>query len=754
MSAETRTGGYQVVGTRPIRHDALDKVTGRALYGADVHLPGTVYGKVARSPHAHAIIRSIDTREAEAMPGVLAVITAKDLPSLTDKLAQLGESVVNLRDLSANVLAPKKVLYHGHPVAAVCAVSTHVAEEAVKRIQVDYEVLPAVLDVLEAMKEGSPLLHQDLKTHSMGKTAEKPSNVASHFQWKLGDVEKGFAKAEVVVERSFRTATVHQGYIEPHNTTARWNPDGSVTIWCSTQGPFAIRSQLSEVLKLPVSKIKVIPMEIGGGFGAKFPLYVHPLAAVLAKKVGRPVKMTLSRVEELLATGPAPGSYLWAKMGATRDGRLVAAQAKLVYEAGAYPGSAVGAGGLCIFSPYHIENTLIDGYDVVVNKARSSAYRAPGATNAAFASETLIDEICEKLKMDPIEFRLKNAAKEGDPRADGPKHPKIGCRETMEAARNHPHYRSALGGKFRGRGVASGFWINGGGQSSAVANVMSDGTVSLIEGSPDIGGTRTTAAMQIAEVLGLRAEEVNPMVVDTDTIGYTDGTGGSRTTFATGLAAIEAGRDILCQMKERAAKLFELPVEDVEHADGEFRNRKDPKKTLTFKAIAEQMGQTGGPIVGRATVQPGGVGPAFATHVVDVEVDPDTGKVTILRYTAVQDAGKAIHPSYVEGQMQGGVVQGIGWALNEEFIYDEQGRMLNSSFLDYRMPTALDLPMIDTVIVEVPNPGHPYGVRGVGEVPIVPPPAALANAIYHAIGVRIPDLPMSPRRILEALGKA
>jgi xanthine dehydrogenase molybdenum-binding subunit len=428
----------------------------------------------------------------------------------------------------------------------------------------------------------------------------------------------------------------------------------------------------------------------------------------------------------------------------------------MAYEAGAFPGSPIGAGMMCIFAPYDIPNAVIDGFDVVVNKPKTAAYRAPGATNAAFASETVIDEICEQLRIDPLQFRLKNAAKEGTRRADGPTYPRIGYVETVQAALASDHYQTPLEGPNVGRGVASGFWFNVGFQSSVTINVTGDGEVTLVEGSTDIGGTRTSIAMQAAEVLGLPAEDVHPIVVDTDSVGYTDVTGGSRTTFATGYAAVEAARDVVRQMSERAARLWKVEPQDVSFAAGVFHNAKDPSARLTFKEVAAQLGRTGGPVVGRATVAPRGVGGAFATHIVDLQVDPETGKVTILRYTAVQDAGTAIHPSYVEGQMQGGVVQGIGWALNEEYVYNDTGTMANASFLDYRMPTSLDLPMIDTIIVEVPNPGHPFGVRGVGEVPIVPPPAAIANAIHRAMGVRLRQLPMSPGRVtmeLLATGK-
>jgi CO/xanthine dehydrogenase Mo-binding subunit len=523
-----------------------------------------------------------------------------------------------------------------------------------------------------------------------------------------------------------------------------------------------VQRQVAEVLGISVSQVSVTPCEIGGGFGGKISVYLEPVAAVLSRQTGRPVKIVMSRIEEFEGTGPTPASHIKVKIGATNDGRIVAAEAALMYEAGAFPGSPVTAGAMCIFSPYAIPNMQVDGYDVVVNKPKTAAYRAPGATNAAFASETIIDEIAEQLGMDPLEIRRLNGAKEGDRLVHGPTFPRIGYLETVHAALEHEHYQSPLTGPNRGRGVASGFWFNVGFQSSVVINVNSDGTVSLVEGSTDIGGTRASIAMQAAETLGIPYEDVKPTVAGTDGVGYTDVTGGSRTTFATGYAAYEASQDVIRQMRERAAERWnreseegdsaaQLAADDVSYSDGVFRCAKDPSKTMTFKEMADMMPRTGGPITGRATSQPRGVGGAFATHVVDVEVDPDTGKVSILRYTATQDVGTAIHPSYVEGQIQGGAVQGIGWALNEEFVYNKDGNMVNASFLDYRMPTTLDLPMIDTVLVEVPNPGHPYGVRGVGEVPIVPPPAAIANAIYRATGKRMKNLPMSPTYILSQL---
>ncbi len=745
------TTEFDVVGTRPIRHDGADKVTGRALYGADFTMAGLIQGAILRSPHAHARIKSIDTSKAEALEGVKAVVTAQDLADPGDQLVDLGEGATRLAYILGNVLARDKVLYKGHAIAGVAAASLHVAQEAVQLIEVEYELLSPVLTAPDAMGADAPLLHEDMKGKELGEEADQPSNVADHFRHSLGDIDKGFAEADLVVEREYHTASVHQGYIEPHNATVLWNNDGRVLIWCSTQGSFVVRDTTACILGIPQSRVKVTPMEIGGGFGGKIPVYLEPVAALLSKKTGNPVKIVMSRQDVFEASGPTPGSYMKVKMGVTNDGKITAAQAHLAYEAGAYPGAMVVPGAMCVFAAYDIENVVIDGYDVVVNKPSTAAYRAPGATNAAFATEPVVDEITEKLGIDPLEFRLKNAAKEGTRRADGPKYPRIGCVEVLEAMKNHPHYTAPLEGPNRGRGVSIGFWFNVGLESSCSISVNANGTVNLVEGSTDIGGTRASVAMQAAEVLGLAAEDVQPTVVDTDSVGYTAVTGGSRVAFATGLAAYEAAQDVKRQMIERAARIWEADAENIEFRKGVFHHNNGSSDQMTFSELAEQLGSSGGPVIGRAAVNPPGVGGSFAGVITDVEVDPETGKVTILRFTSVQDAGKAIHPSYVEGQMQGGSVQGIGWALNEEYFMSADGVMANSSWLDYRMPTSLDLPMIDTVIVEVPNPGHPFGARGVGEASIIPPPAALANAIYRAAGVRMKRLPMNPGAVMQAV---
>ena len=753
---------FNVVGTRPVRPDGADKVTGKAHYSADINLPGLLHGKVLRSPHAHARIKSLDTSRAEAHPDVKAVITSADIQKPSGRASELAEgAMVNYRFLSNNVIAEGKALYKGHAIAAVAASSAHAAEEALKLIDVEYEVLPPVMDGKEAMKADSPLVHERLAGMTTAAIRaggvlddDDPANgtnIANHFEFRLGDLDQGFQEADVIIEKETSTVAVHQGYIEPHCGTAQWHEDGSLTIWSSSQGQFMVRDYTARLVGVPVSKVKAIQMEIGGGFGAKLTVYMEPLAALLARKAGAPVKMAMNRTEVFEASGPTSGTYISVKLGATKEGRITAASASLIFEAGAFPGSPVPGGAQCMMSAYDIPNAYIEGYDVVVNRPKTSAYRAPGSPAAAFAMETAIDELCEKIGMDPVEFRLLNSSKEGVRRTTGPLMPKVGFIETLEAAKAHPHYSAPLEGPYRGRGIASGFWGNNSGPSSAVALVHPDGKVSLNEGSPDIGGTRASVSQQLAEVLGIAMEDISTQIGDTDSIGFTSNTGGSGVTFKTGIAAYTAGLDIKRQMVERAAKIWEVSEEDVEYENGALHHKSDPELRLTFQQLAARQTATGGPIIGRAGVNPGGAGPALAVHIVDVEVDPDTGKVSILRYTALQDVGKAVHPSYVEGQIQGAVAQGIGWALNEEYFINDQGHMVNSSYLDYRMPTSLDLPMIDTVVVEVANPGHPFGVRGVGEVCIVPPMAAISNAVSHAIGVRMDSLPMNPGRILEAL---
>ncbi len=746
---------YTVIGTRPVRHDGLDKVTGRAIYGADIKLPGMLWGAVLRSPYAHAKIKSIDCSKASQIPGVLAIVTAEDLPAVQDEMLDLGEGIANIKWESENIMVSKgrKALYKGHAIAGVAATDRYIAEEAVKSIVVEYEELNCATNVEEAIAPDAPILLHDLAGTDLGESVSN-TNVANHFRHEFGDPDGAMSEAAYTVEHEYKLQMVHQGYIEPHNATAIWDEEGRIRLWTSTQGAFPVRSQMAGILKIDDSMIKVTPLEIGGGFGGKIPVYLEPIAAILSRKAGhRPVKMIMSRTNVFESSGPAPGGTVKVKIGSDKDGKLTSAIADIKLEAGAYPGSAVAAAAMCIFSPYTIPNTRIDGWDIVVNKPKSAAYRAPGSPQAAFAMETAVDELCKLGNWNPVEFRLNNASKKGTRRGDGVIFPRIGNEEVLQAAQNTSHWQSSKGtpapGRKRGRGIASGYWFNVGLKSSVMISVNKDGTVKLVEGSTDIGGTRASIAMQAAEVLGITAESVRPSVVDTDSVGYTDVTGGSRVTYATGYAAYNAANEIVSEMKKRAAMLWDKSEDEIEHINGDFTF--GAELNMSFKELAGKLDQTGGPVSAVGNVDLEDAGGAFGVHIVDLDIDPDTGKTDVVRYTVVQDAGKAIHPAYVEGQMQGGAAQGIGWALNEEYFMNNKGQMTNSSYLDYRMPTSLDLPNIETVIVEVPNPIHPFGVRGVGEVPICPPVPAIANAIYDALGVRMYSTPMNPGKIIQIL---
>jgi CO/xanthine dehydrogenase Mo-binding subunit len=708
-------------------------------------LPGMLTGRILRSPHAHARIRSIDTSKAEALPGVKAVVTRADFDEVPDDVA----------DVLDNCMAGDKALYDGHAVAAVAANSAAVARKALRLIEVEYEVLPHVTDVDAAMQPDAPVLHEGRQQETVPEGMSQ--NVIARSEFGHGDIEAGLARADRVVERTFRTEATHQGYIEPHACLATMSRDGQGDLWVCTQGHYMVRNTCAAILGLEQGQLRVTASEIGGGFGGKTVVFLEPVALMLARKSGRPVKMVMSRSEVLRASGPTSSTSIDVRIGMTRDGRITAGFAELRYQGGAWPGSPVDMGAMSGFAPYDLENVKTIGWDVVSNRPKAAAYRAPGAPMAAFAVESAIDELARGFGLDPLEVRLMNGADEGTRASYGPTYPAIGLKATLEAARAHPHWSAPLG-ENQGRGVACGFWFNFGGDTCVSLNITPDGTVTVSEGNPDIGGSRASMTMMAAEELGIPYDQVRTIIADTGSLGQNEVTDGSRVTFAVGLATIEAARAAKKEMCRRAAMVWGIDADAVDWEDGAARPAgpnagKFPPMTL--KEIAAIASNTGGPIAGHHEVNAEGAGVSFATHMVDVELDRDTGATKILRYTVLQDAGKAVHPSYVEGQFQGGAVQGIGWALNEEYIYGEDGVLQNPGFLDYRIPVASDLPMIDTVILEIPNPGHPYGVRGVGETSIVPPLAAIANAVSQAAGVRMTRLPLSPPKVLAALhGKA
>ena len=746
----------KVVGTRPLRPDGVDKVTGRAMYSADTRVAGMLWGKILRSPHAHARIVKIDTSKAEALKGVYAVCSAADFPDIPSEEAFVGEGPMNFRDLAMNVMARGKALYEGHAIAAVAASTPAIADEALALIDVTYEILPHVIDVEAAMAETAPLLHADMFTQGVDPKPTKASNIAKVVKFKKGDIDAGFANADVIVEGRYTTQPVHQAYIEPHACLATCAADGQVTIHASSQGHFMIRAYTAKLLGMEMANIRVNPAEIGGGFGGKTLIYIEPVAVKLAQKSGKPVKIQMTREDVFRGTGPTSGAVVEVKLGAKKDGTIVAAQQVLKFQAGAFAGSPIGPGCMCGFALYDIENIDVLGYDVVSNRPKVAAYRAPGAPITSFGVESCLDDLALKLGIDPLTLRVKNAAKNGTKTHYGPTHANIGFEQVLAVAAAHPHWNAPLPAG-QGRGIACGFWFNIGGESTATVHINEDGSVTVATGSPDIGGSRASMGMMVAEVLGVPAERVRATIADTASIGFTHLTGGSRVTFATGMAATQAAEKVVDELKKRAAMIWEITPDAVEWRDGQAfpaGTNAGAFEPLDLATLALKAARTGGPVNAEVSVNAQGAGAGFGAHICDVSVDKETGHVTIERYTAIQDVGKAIHPSYVEGQIQGGAAQGIGWALSEEYIYNDKGQMENPGFLDYRCPVASDVPMIEAVLVEVPNPRHPFGVRGVGEVPIVPPMAAIANAIRGATNLRMPNLPISPPRLRAAIDQA
>ena len=737
---------FKSVGTRPPRPDGLDKVTGRARYGADMFAPGQLVGMVLRSPHAHAEIKRLDISRAQSLAGVKAIVTCEDLPDLTD-----GDR--DLFDVLENCMARGRALYDGHAVAAVAAIDAATAKKALDLIKVTYKALPHVTDVDEAMKPDAPLVQPRVFTRGISPKPKSPSNIARISEFGHGDVDAGFAQADDVIEKSYKTEQAHQGYIEPHACLASVGPDGHGELWVTTQGHFIYRNTCAQLLGMDVARLKVTSSEIGGGFGGKTHVWIEPIALALSRKANRPVKMEMRRSEVFRATGPTSSTSIDVKIGAKKNGKITAASAVLRYQGGAFPGTWAMLGAMTSYACYDLKNVKTIGYDVLVNRPKVAAYRAPSAPMAAFAVESTIDELAKSITMDPLELRIKNAAKEGSKSAYGPTYGPIGIGPTLSAAKNHPHMKSRLK-KNQGRGLACGFWFNFGGETCTDLNIGADGTVTLTVGTVDVGGARASLSLIAAEELGIPYERVKCNITDTASLGHNDMTDGSRGTFSSGMSTIFAARDAINVLRERAAATWEIPVKNVEWKGGQAiaKGSKYRKlKAMTLDQLAAASPHTGGPIAGHSQLVADGAGVSFASHICDIEVDPETSATKVVRYTVIQDAGKAIHPDYVEGQFQGGAAQGIGWALNEEYVYDENGRLQNPGFLDYRVPVCSDLPFIDTQILEIPNPNHPYGIRGVGETSIVPPLAAIGNAISNVVGVRMTHIPMSAPRIRSAV---
>jgi xanthine dehydrogenase molybdenum-binding subunit len=740
---------HTAIGKRPPRIDALDKVTGSAVFSADIILPHMLYGKVLRSPHAHAAIIRIDTSKARAFDGVMAVVTSADVPAL-----QNDDEVLSPM---CPTMAKQRVLFAGQPVAAVAAVSNDVAEEAIKLIEVEYKILPSVTDVLEAMRPEAPTIYPSLKERDQAKKRNLPNNVFFYVENPRGDLEAGFKDADVVLENTFRTQTVHQGYMEPRAAVASMGRDGKITIWTDNQGIFKVRELVTGFLGLPLSHVKVMPVEVGGAFGGKEHQQLSPLCALLTQKTGRPVKMVMTREEVFRATRPSPATAITLRTGVTSDGRITAVEATMIYDYG----TSTGMPGLDPFflaaltglSLYRIPHFMIRCYDVNTNKPPSGPYRAPSAAQAAFAVESQMDLLARAIGMDPLQFRLRNIAEDGDPMTNGAPFGRIGFKQTLEKAQQYLAEHPPITGENRGLGVAAGLWATGALASAAHINVNTDGTLTLVVGSTDISGTRTSFAQMVADEFDIPLAQVTVVSGDTETAPFSAINVGSMTTRSMGRAVRRACLQVKEEIRQRGAIALGVDQAAVEYVTGRVRIREAPYTSLTIGEIAveDPFARYAGPITGS------GVGdmvmvpnPVLAVQVSEVEVDRETGKVKVRSTVLAQDVGRAINPASIEGQIQGAVAQSIGWALSENYIFRD-GVMENATFLDYRMPTAADLPLIDTLIVEVDSGFEPYGIRGVGEPPIVPGLAAIANAIHSATGVRVKELPITPEAVLEKI---
>ena len=762
---------FSTIGKPIIRVEGSHKVTGQSAYAADMQLPDMLHAKLLRSPYAHARIKRIDATKALALEGVVRVVTAADLPKPDPRRASNRGYVL---------LADEEAVFCGQPVAAVLAEDASTAEEALELIVVEYDELPAVLDPIAAMDESSPLARHgtsevdrsEQRGHASVEVDEsaqaKPSNISSQAKFSRGDIAAGFDEADVVVEKTWRSGMMHQGYIEPHATLAAYDAtSGELTVWTATQGQFFVRDSISAILNMPETKIRVIGMELGGGFGGKISLN-QPLVAMLSRLSGRPVKHIFTRNEDLVGATPSPQCVVELKTGMKKDGAVTAIQAKVVYDSGAYPGAPAVVGGILIGGYYNFPNLEIEAYEVLTNKVSVGAIRAPGAHNVTFAIESHMNMMAKEAGLDPLEVRLKNCVGKGDEMPSKIAYPSIGMKECLEAvqeselwksrADTRPSERGKNGsnGKKRGIGMAVGGWLGGLQPASAYVELNGDGTITVVVGSNDITGTNTSFAQIAAEELGVPLDRINVVTGDTKSAPFAGMSAGSKTLFTVGRAVKMAAEDARKQMFSVASERLEANPDDMESVDNEIRVKGSPDKSIPLRRLAgitTGFGALFPPIIGRGAITARAQAPGFTAQACEVEVDEDTGEVTVLRWFSAQDAGLAINPLNVEGQIQGGSTQGIGIALWEEMIYDDDGRLRNPSLLDYRLPTAMDVPNIETKIVEVPSDDGPYGAHGVGEPSIIPGAAAVANAIEDAIGVRITEAPITPERVLRALGK-
>ena len=750
---------FSAIGQRTPLLEGKAKVTGRMRYLSDLQVPGMLCARLVTSLYAHARIVSVDTSQALAVPGVVAVLTAQDLPQF--------EPINRARLL----LAHERVIFTGQPVALILAESEAAAQDALDGVLVEYERLPAAITIDEALAEDAPLVWPDGMPGESGEAAahgadvggedalaKKQSNVASRTHFERGDTAAGFAEADVVIERHFTMSMVHQNPLETHACAVRIDPfTDEVTVWSSTQAPFHVRKQVADILGVMESHVRCVATPLGGAFGGKFVLY-EPLVALAARAVGRPVRLTLNRYEELIATNPAPPGRIGVKLGAKKDGTFAALECEVVFNGGCYPGGPVGIAMLIMGSIYKTPNVKLEGLEVLSFTPSSGAYRAPGTPQGMFALESVVDDIARDLALDPLELRLRNAAHPGDLMIHGETWPVMGMTEVLKALQAHPAWQNRDAARTAGRGVgiAVGGWPGGIEPAAAACMLNRDGMLQVQLGSVDMSGTNTTFALLAAEAFGVSPNKVQIITGDTGSSIYNGAAGGSKTIYTVGPALIQAAEEARRQTLEIAAELMEAAPVDLEIVDGRVRVRGVPDRSVGLGEIAGKTMQFGGryaPIFGTGRHANTARSPGFCAQLAEVTVDPDTGTVRVHKLVVVQDVGRALNPLAVEGQMIGGAIQGLGWALHERMVYDDYGQPLTASWLDYTVPHIQQAAeSVEAVIVEVPSDHGPYGAKGVGEPPVTPTAGAIGDAIAEALGgVRLTDLPMTPARIWEAL---
>jgi CO/xanthine dehydrogenase Mo-binding subunit len=758
------------IGSRQAPYDARAKLTGRAKFGEDTYLPNMLHGKILRSEYAHAKIITLDTSVAEKVEGVRAVITSRDFPPATYGEAGIPDQIL---------LASEKVLYYGQPVCVVAADTSDIAEDALSKIRVEYEELPVAFSAEDALREDSVVIHPKIQRRDQVEIRSK-KNICTTTRIRKGNLKKAFAEADYFLEETFETQRVHQAYIEPRAATAFAQEDGKIVVWTSTQSPFLVRSGLSKILLLPLSRIQVVSTSIGGGFGGKVFPEIEALCVVLSKKSRRPVKIALTREEEFIAGNPRAGIRFWIK-SAVKQGRIIARQARAIVDTGAFGSEGAiyaNVAALQMVGPYSIDNVEIESTSVYTNKPPVGSYRAPGSVETAFAIESHTDSLARKGKMDPIEFRLRNLSEDGDLGPTGQILNGVGIKEALRKVADtinwkawkttisEGNHNSTSGQIKRGIGFACGLIPSVGIHASgAIIRMNEDGQIILETGAQDIGtGALMGLKMIAAEELGVTCDEIILRNGDTDSVPFDGGAQGSRTTYGAGSAVLLAAMDAKGQILRLASKILSIPTEKLFLAKGSVRVKDSTpsSKAIEFSDLARiASSQFGGPIIGRGsfvkdfpeydkgcidgyTLCPSFHDPAYVAHAAEVEVNLETGGVKVVRYIAAHDVGTAINPSALEGQIYGGVVQGIGYALLEKMQFDNSGLGSSLSFNEYKIPTLGDIPEIKTIIIE----GHygeagPYGAKGVGEANIVPPAGAIANAVFDAIGLRTHELPIT-----------